>query len=737
MEGTRLYEFGPYRQDPVTRTLTREGALVEIAPKTFDTLLYLVANAGRTVPREEIIKAVWPDIFVEEGNLNYNISQARKILGEYSPGVPYIQTVPKQGYRFVARVGQVAASSAEPPVDKVPPSRLRWMRWAAVPVLAAAAIAPAMLIRGRMTSPEPGLIRLSSGSGLTMTPALSRDGKLVAYASDRGGEGNLHLWVQQVGAGEPVRLTSGPADDYSPCFSPDGLTIVFRSERDGGGIYVVPVAGGETKKLAPFGRRPKYSPDGKWIAYWIGTDAIGFNQTNFPIPGSGRAYVVPSEGGSPEQIRPDFAAVAYPIWADDTHILFLGNRDARVLFEPSDLHGPGGASVDWWVTPIQTGSATPTGANAAFRALGLASISQVPEEWTQSGVLISAATGDTQNLWRIPISLNNWKVSGAPQRLTSGTTMDGQASEASGRVAFASLNGSLDVWSIPIDADRAVVSGSVQRITSDAFDHSYPAVSPDGRMVAYSSRRSGTRELWARDLATGKESVISAPPGSVFGSVFSPDGTRVAYRSVERQRSMLQLASLAGAGRKRVAPCDSNGGWSSDGNRLLCVGTVPARVSVIDLQSGQITGLLDHASWALWNPHFSPDDRWISFNATVPGRSHIFVAPVRGPGLIPESEWIPVTDGVWDDKARWSPDGNTLYFISERDGYRCIWAQRLDPSKHPAGEAFPIFHAHEARRSLVNVQVGALELSVARDKIVFNMSERSGNVWMMNIGHQK
>src|SRR5262249_17481492 len=147
------------------------------------------------------------------------------------------------------------------------------------------------------------------------------------------------------------------------------------------------------------------------------------------------------------------------------------------------------------------------------------------------------------------------------------------------------------------------------------------------------------------------------------------------------------------------------------------------------------TGLLNHPSYALFQPQFSPDDRWVSFNGTAAGRSRIFVAPVRGAGLIPESEWIAITDSVWDDKARWSPDGNLLYFISDRDGFRCIWAQRLEPaSKRPLGPAIPIYHAHEARRSMMNVGSGPLEISVARDKIVFNMSEQTGNIWMLQLG---
>jgi Tol biopolymer transport system component len=277
------------------------------------------------------------------------------------------------------------------------------------------------------------------------------------------------------------------------------------------------------------------------------------------------------------------------------------------------------------------------------------------------------------------------------------------------------------------------LSGSVRRLTADAFDHSYPAVSADGQKISYSSRRSGTRDIWVKELSTGKETVVSAPPAAAFGSVFSPDGVKVAYRSLDKQGSALQVASLADGSRERVSECTSSGGWSSDGKSLLCVGAVPARISIVDLDSRQVRGLLNHAIYTLWNPRFSPNDRWVSFNATEPGRSRIFVAPVGKSGLIRESEWIAITDGVWDDKPRWSQDGNTLFFMSERDGFRCIWAQRLDSSKHPVGHAIPIFHAHEAQRSLLNVQVGSLEMSVARDKIVFNMNERVGNVWMTNV----
>ena len=92
----------------------------------------------------------------------------------------------------------------------------------------------------------------------------------MAYASDRGApsgsEGNLDIWVQQIGGGEPIRLTRDPANEREPAFSPDDTRIAFRSEREGGGIYVIPALGGSARRIAPDGRRPQFSPDGNWIA---------------------------------------------------------------------------------------------------------------------------------------------------------------------------------------------------------------------------------------------------------------------------------------------------------------------------------------------------------------------------------------------------------------------------------------------------------------------------------------
>ena len=123
-EGSRIYEFGPFRLDRIERLLLRDGHAVPLAPKVFDTLVALVENGGHLVTKDDLMSTLWPDAFVEEGTLSRNISDLRKALGEIQGGERYIETVPRHGYRFSFPVNVVTQEPAPLIIERHTRSRV-------------------------------------------------------------------------------------------------------------------------------------------------------------------------------------------------------------------------------------------------------------------------------------------------------------------------------------------------------------------------------------------------------------------------------------------------------------------------------------------------------------------------------------------------------------------------------------------------------------------------------------
>ena len=465
---TTVVRFGVYELDLAARQLRKNGARIKLQDQPFRVLQLLTERPGEIVTREELREKLWPaDTFVEfDHSLNTTIQKIRQALGD-SPNVPrYVETIPRTGYRFVAPVEAARAQPLPPEPKPAPLGTSLGLTVGALGVLAA--LAGWWIIR----SPEPAfehtsdrpLRRLTSDQGLAYQPALSSDGKLLAYASDRGGEGNLDIWVQQIGAGAPARLTTDEADETEPSFSPDAARIVFRSGRDGGGIYSVPTLGGEQPRLiAPHGRRPRYSPDGNWIAYWVGSESN--------VPGS--IYLIGAAGGESKEL----ASGRSPIWSPDSrHVLFTRGRTAL--------------QDDWYVVSLDGGDPQPTGAfEPLFQQHFRPAVEKVfiAETWHPSGdaVVFSARRSDSTNLWRIPLSPESRQVKGPPSRLTHGTGTETQASfAADGSLVFSTLVENFDIWALPVDSDRGLVIGEIAPLTRNEAVDWYPSISADGtRMV--------------------------------------------------------------------------------------------------------------------------------------------------------------------------------------------------------------------------------------------------------------
>jgi TolB-like protein/tetratricopeptide (TPR) repeat protein len=118
-----VYEFGPFRLDAAERSLVRAGRAVTLTPKAFDLLVAMIENRGRLLEKEDLIKKVWPDSFVEEGNLAVTVFMLRKALGDGPDEIQYIETVPRRGYRFVADVRERPQNEAASEAEQVPQPR--------------------------------------------------------------------------------------------------------------------------------------------------------------------------------------------------------------------------------------------------------------------------------------------------------------------------------------------------------------------------------------------------------------------------------------------------------------------------------------------------------------------------------------------------------------------------------------------------------------------------------------
>jgi hypothetical protein len=399
--------------------------------------------------------------------------------------------------------------------------------------------------------------------------------------------------------------------------------------------------------------------------------------------------------------------------------------------------------LDWWVAPLDGGEPRRTGIVNALRARGLMfnAASIRPADWLGNQLVFSIFNAGMANLWDIPLSPATWLVSGPAQRLTQGPGSDtyvrvSALSAGAARAVFVSEQASTHLWRLPIAADQALVTGALAQLTHDTSLSGpellpHPALSADGSAVAFASARSGNLDIWIRHLVSGQETALTANPWLENRPVIAADGARVAYQSVEGPARFINVVEVGPEGRKRpprriCRDCGNPMSWSAGGRYLLSGAGEPQRLWLIDLATGGSADLVNLSGYNLQVAAFSPDSKWIALVADHigDGKVRTFLAPFHERSLGEVTTWVPIPD-FRDASVQWSPDGNTLYSLSDMDDFRCVWAQRLDTTtKQPLNRPVAVQHFHALQQ-----YPWATSMAVARDKLVLPLMESSSNIW--------
>ena len=365
--------------------------------------------------------------------------------------------------------------------------------------------------------------------------------------------------------------------------------------------------------------------------------------------------------------------------------------------------------------------------------------------WAPSGrfIYFEGQAGETRNVWRVAINPATLAWAGSPERLTTdvGDEADIALSADGARLAFTARSQSTSVWSLDFDAGTGRLTGSARALTAGSAGQ-VDVDTRDGRRLAYRVLRAGRNEM--RELTPGnrEERVLLVSTGwSPSSPRWSSDG-RLAYgrpststagsgRSVvavlspERREEVLTLPDGA-----TLRPSD----WWTDGRKILgdCRTAPGESMGICSIaapgsdRSSRLDVLVHDPTKHLYGPRLSPDQQWVSFVAVdVKGSttSQVYVAPVAG------GPWIPVTDGrTFDDKPRWTPDGQAIYFVSNRSGYLNVRGRRFDPARGAVvGDVFSVTAFNSASRSLPS-NISQIEFAIADRRLFLPLTETQGQL---------
>ena len=687
----RFYNFGGFRLDTHNQRLLRDGEAITLSLKQFELLLALVENAGDVVSKDQIFERVWQDVAVADETLTRNISWLRQKLGNGE----FIETVPKRGYRFAADVTtgdqpeifveettltrvrveetltlreeekrrkgeeeigkdilpansyqglQPQHSNLQKSFSPSPFLHFSSSQWLAVALAVIAAASIGFIVyqnyfaRTDVKLNFAANVKPFSGvRGREDTPAFSPDGKQLAFSWNGGDREKSDIYVQIIGAGEPVRLTDTEVHEQYPTFSPDGTHIAFvRDYKTYGEIILIPALGGAERRVARLfsgNYSISFAPDGKSIA---AVDAIEEGGKQYAIytidlkTGERRRLTADGEfaGETTPRFSPDGKSLAFvrvfPDYTQDLYVVSTGgeiNEPLRLTDDLKTIH-----SLAW----------SADGTTVFF---------------------VSLRESNRPNVWRIGAS------GGAPELLsTGGKDLTNLAVSPDGKLlAFVEHTQQSDMYRLTVGETAA------KPLIATSYTEDEPDFSPDGTHIVFRSNRSGKPEAWIAD-ADGRNLLQITDSTLQVGVVrFSPDGTQIAFHARDGENKDIYVAPVEGGEPRRLTDntaSDSYPAWSADGKYIYFASDQTGenqlwRVPAAGGDAVQITRDGGFQSFA------APDGKWIYYTKNSPDIGLYRVSATATFENSDEAQISKVNDEGFQNI--WTLTKKGIYFIARAD----------------------------------------------------------------------
>ncbi|MGH7518067.1 MAG: protein kinase domain-containing protein [Gemmatimonadales bacterium] len=536
--------------------------------------------------------------------------------------------------------------------------------------------------------------------GLELYPALSPDGKLLAYTAARGGE--LKIFVRQADGGTPVALTEQVSGQHvAPAWSPDGTTLLFSSLR---GVETTPALGGQVRLLLDAAVRQvrsgfnfciaSWSPDGRSIAF-VRNDSI---------------FVRAVAGGAERALATRFGADA-PVWSRD------GEWIAYTAGNPDYVFTGNVAPSAVWVVLAGGGEPIPI---TDDRSLNLSPV------WAAVRTLLWVSDRDGgRDVFQVALDRRG-RPAGDPVRITTGLNAQTISLAANGtRLAYSAYTETSNVHMIRMVPDRSRPVSEATAVTSGNQIVETADVSRDGTWLVFDSDRAGRHHLFRLRLPSGVPEQLTADSADDFVPVFSPDGREIAFHRIEHGVRDIFVIPAEGGRAERVTTSpedDRIPRWTPDGQTLIYQCDVG--------QSGQVCAIARTPHG--WGPRrqltrdgglladVAPDGRRIVYrSAGLPGQV-MLMSIDGGPSRRIDDSASGNPGPLWP---RWASDGRTVIYEAFRGTRFSVRVARLDggPTREVLHVNDPTSHTHR------------FGIVVRGDSLFFTLVDRQADIWVAEV----